>query len=188
MSRHTLKRAKRPAVVVGKIHAKWCSHCIALVPEWEKMTQQLKQKHPNIMVEEVEQSEEATGLNRINRLYRKRTATQVALQGGYPTIFKIVKGKLSYYNGERKADALVEWVTGGLRGGYDIEIPPTQTMAKLPSMLGGMALEQNSDKLILGKTIVGKTIVGGRKRKTQRKRSNRRRKTCRKCKNLFSFW
>ena len=144
------------------------------------------------MVEEVEQSEEAVGLNRINRLYRKGAVKQVALQGGYPTIFKIVKGKLSYYSGERTSDALVEWVTSGLRGGYDAAIPPTQTMAKLPGMLGGTSVGKTS----VGKTSVGgeqslaeeKLILSGGKRKTQRKRSTKRRKTCRKCQNLFSFW
>jgi thiol-disulfide isomerase/thioredoxin len=165
MPRRTLKHAKRPAVVVGKIHANWCGHCKALVPEWHKMSQSLKQTHPHIMVEEVEQSNEAVGLNRINRLYRKGAVNQVALQGGYPTIFKIVKGKLSYYNGERTSEQLVHWVTDGLHGGYDAEIPSTQVMAKLPNMLGGG--NQNS-----------------KKRKTQRKRN----RTCRKCHNLFSFW
>ena len=121
MTRHTLKKhAKRPAVVVGKIYANWCGHCTALAPEWEKMKSQLKSKHPHIVFEEIEQSEEAIKLNRVNRLYRNRTAKQVAMQDGYPTIFKIVKGKLSYYNGARTADALVNWVdTPDTKGGVD---------------------------------------------------------------------
>lgn len=134
MTRHTLKKhAKRPAVIVGKIYANWCGHCTALAPEWEKMKTQLKSKHSSIVFEEIEQSEEAIKLNRVNRLYRNRTSKQVAMQDGYPTIFKIVKGKLSYYNGPRTADALVKWVdTPDVNGGEDIE-----TVSVKNNMLGG---------------------------------------------------
>jgi hypothetical protein len=161
MTRRTLKHAKRPAIVVGKIYANWCGHCTALAPEWDKMKTVLKSKHANIVFEEIEQSEEAIMLNRVNRLYRNRTATQVALQDGYPTIFKIVKGKLSYYNGARKADALVSWVdTPIAKGG--VETP-------IGNPMPGTGLNQ---------------VFGGKTRKYR----SRRRKTCKKCKSIFSFF
>jgi len=38
----------------------------------------------------------------------------VELQGGYPTIFKIVNGKLSYYNGPREVGPIITWAMEGL--------------------------------------------------------------------------
>jgi thiol-disulfide isomerase/thioredoxin len=160
MTRHTLKHAKRPAVVVGKIYANWCGHCTALAPEWEKMKSQLKSKHSSIVFEEIEQSEEAVKLNRVNRLYRKGAVKQVAMQDGYPTIFKIVNGKLSYYNGPRTADALVRWVD-------------------TPSSKGGVESGET-----VSEEIVKNTMLGGKTRKSR----SRRRKTCKKCKSIFSFF
>ena len=40
---------------------------------------------------------------------------KVAVQGGYPTIFKIVNGVLSYYDGPREVDAMLAWSMQGVK-------------------------------------------------------------------------
>jgi ribosomal protein L27 len=51
---------------------------------------------------------EAAQTNELNEL-NKQHGANVAVQGGYPTIYKIVDGKVEYYNGERTAAKLVCW-------------------------------------------------------------------------------
>ena len=51
------------------------------------------------------ESAETNKLDKLNSKYK----TNVAMQGGYPTIYKIVGGKVEYYNGERTENELVSW-------------------------------------------------------------------------------
>ena len=42
---------------------------------------------------------------------------KVKLNGGYPTIFKVLDGRVEYYEGPRTADKLAEWVGKVVPGG-----------------------------------------------------------------------
>ena len=90
-------------VIVGKIYAEWCGACTALAPEWSEM-----EKHANkhmITVENIESDDMDAKLKKLNETH----GTNVSLQGGFPTIFKIVPGKVEYYNGERSSAKMLEW-------------------------------------------------------------------------------
>ena len=96
-------------MIVGKIYAEWCGHCIALKPEWAKMKTVLSRRG-NYEFVEIPHDQQHSRIPELNELYLKNSATPLALQGGYPTIFKIHKGQIEYYNGPRTRADLVYWV------------------------------------------------------------------------------
>ena len=108
-------RKNKPTLVVGKLHANWCGHCVALRPEWAKMKKMLNNVRNtfNVVFEEIEQAHEAHKVKRINNTHLSRSSNKLATQGGYPTLFKIKDGKLEYYNGERYAAPMAKWFSGG---------------------------------------------------------------------------
>jgi len=57
----------------------------------------------------IEQSNEDKEVSDFNAKYNQ----SLALQGGYPTIFKLSGGKLSYYSGNRSHEALLKWIMKG---------------------------------------------------------------------------
>jgi thiol-disulfide isomerase/thioredoxin len=105
-------------VVVGKIYANWCGHCTALLPEWEKMTDFIdtklsasKKSNTKYVFSEIEQSEQDAKIRDINNSYLQNSAEKLALQDGFPTLFKIYNGKLEYYNGDRRYLDMLHWYT-----------------------------------------------------------------------------
>jgi thiol-disulfide isomerase/thioredoxin len=90
-------------VIVGKIYAEWCGACKALAPEWSKMEKHAE-KHA-IQIVNIESDDMDAELKKLNETH----GTNVSLQGGFPTIFKIVHGKVEYYNGERSSAKMLEW-------------------------------------------------------------------------------
>jgi len=101
----------RSKTVVGKIYANWCGYCQMMQNDWEKMKTDLA-KGGSFEIMDIEQKNEVDHVNAVNEKYLKKSVTKVALQGGYPTVFKIKNGKLSYFNGERKYDAMKKWCLG----------------------------------------------------------------------------
>lgn len=100
-------------VTIGKIWAKWCPHCITLIPAWDKMKQIIRKKtraEPQYM--EVEESE----LYKIDQFNKTNpNGTFIDSARGYPTIYKIVGGKVEYYTGEREPKKMVEWALNNKR-------------------------------------------------------------------------
>jgi thiol-disulfide isomerase/thioredoxin len=101
----------RSKTVVGKIYANWCGYCQMMQNDWEKMKTDLA-KGGSFEIMDIEQKNEVDHVNAVNEKYLKKSVTKVALQGGYPTVFKIKNGKLSYFNGERTYDAMKKWCLG----------------------------------------------------------------------------
>ena len=101
----------RSKTVVGKIYANWCGYCQMMQNDWEKMKADLA-KGGSFEILDIEQKNEAEHVNAVNEKYLKNSLTKVALQGGYPTVFKIKNGNLSYFNGERTYDAMKKWCLG----------------------------------------------------------------------------
>ena len=105
-------------VVIGKIYADWCIHCKMLVPEWDKMKKKIKlqmgRNLKNVIIEycDVQGSNntEETSRNIREQIEQKYNVPPVNFQG-FPTLFKIVGKNISYYEGERNADALYKWAT-----------------------------------------------------------------------------
>jgi thiol-disulfide isomerase/thioredoxin len=103
--------SKRRPKVVGKLYATWCSHCKTLEPEWEKMKASITKLYKKgVQFVEIESENMESGLVELN----KKLKTNVALQGGYPTLFKVNPGskKVEYYGGSREARAMTEWCKG----------------------------------------------------------------------------
>lgn len=102
-------------LLIGKIYADWCGHCRTLNKEWSKMKYNLEQKNGShgyeIRYIEIEQSAEQSKVDEVNKKYLQNSATKLALQGGYPTIFKIVNGNIEYYpeNTPRQVEAMQKW-------------------------------------------------------------------------------
>ena len=92
--------------VVGKLYMIGCGHCDALEEPWNQMIKKVNKKV--IIAGDIE----AAQTNKLNEL-NKQHGANVAVQGGYPTIYKIVDGKVEYYNGERTAQKLIGWALQG---------------------------------------------------------------------------
>ncbi|NDH68864.1 MAG: hypothetical protein EBY22_13355 [Gammaproteobacteria bacterium] len=120
----------KTVLVVGKIYADWCGHCVALKPEWAKMKRDIKSamgrhfKNVHIEFNEIGDTahNKAKGLTvdgmieKFNGKHMPNSLEKLALDGGYPTVFKLHKGKLEYYKGSRDAKSLFQWYTQGLSG------------------------------------------------------------------------
>jgi len=103
-------------VVVGKIYADWCGHCQSLLPEWKKLDENIQHrmaKYPNshtkYVVVAIEQKQQDEGIRKVNETYLKNTGRTLALQGGFPTLFKITDGTLEYYDGPRTYLEMLRW-------------------------------------------------------------------------------
>jgi len=102
--------------VVGKLYMNGCVHCDNLVEPWNQMKNKVGGKV------EVADDIEAAQTNELNELNNKYK-TDVGMQGGYPTIYKIVGGKVEYYNGERITKELINWAlkSDGKRGSKSLK-------------------------------------------------------------------
>jgi len=114
-------------MLVGKIYADWCGHCVSLKPEWAKLKNMIKHnmgrslKNVHIEFVEIGDTEENKSIGKtvdnmihdFNNKHMSNSPTKLALDGGYPTVFKHCNGKLEYYKGERNAAALYKWYTAG---------------------------------------------------------------------------
>ena len=107
---HKRRSQKAPKIIVGKIYATWCGHCQALKPEWKKMRKIVKGKPAGKRIQIVEISEEQMGpkLAKLNETHGVQIESS-----GYPTVFKLVNGKVKYYEGSREAQPLAEWAMHG---------------------------------------------------------------------------
>jgi thiol-disulfide isomerase/thioredoxin len=120
----------RPAqlVVVGKIYATWCGHCKALNPEWIKLTRALKSHHDpgtKYVISAIEQKQQQIGIDHVNNTYLQNSGEKLALNGGYPTLFMIRNGVLSYYEGNRVYLDMLNWYTGKTK---PVEHPPVEPL------------------------------------------------------------
>lgn len=97
---------KKPKLVVyGKIYANWCGHCRAMENDWNI----LEKKMLPLQCVNIESEEKDHKIAEFNQQYR----TNLALQNGFPTIFKLKKvgGTMEYYQGgDRTEYALSAWL------------------------------------------------------------------------------
>jgi thiol-disulfide isomerase/thioredoxin len=117
------KRVYRKQICIGKIYAEWCGHCKTLKPEWEKMKRLIRlnmgRKLKNVEIEfaeigETDKTKEdgktlESMLSGFNESHLPHSNEKVALNGGFPTVFRICDGRVEYYQGERRAELMYEW-------------------------------------------------------------------------------
>lgn len=127
----TKKKTKK---VVGKLYATWCGHCKTLDPEWKKMKKSVmkNKKNKDIQFVEIESENMENGLTKLNKTF----STNVAVQDGYPTLFKIEKGstKVDYFNGERNAEEMIKWSLAKMKGGKSYKRRSQSTLRRRQSM------------------------------------------------------
>jgi thiol-disulfide isomerase/thioredoxin len=108
-----------PVLVIGKIYAEWCGHCKNLKPKWEVLQEKIESRYPNkqVLVYKVEESDMDNAEKGLDSLtpYLAKGSDKVAVHGGYPTIFKIRDGKVSYYEGPREVDDMMKWALEGMQ-------------------------------------------------------------------------
>ncbi len=95
---------------MGKIYANWCGACKALEHAWTEMEKRVGGK---VDVENIESEKQDIEIKEFN----KKHGTDLKVNG-YPTMFSLNHGgSLEYYNGDRSADALVQWALGKEQNG-----------------------------------------------------------------------
>lgn len=94
--------------VVGKIYSNGCGHCVALEKPWEDLQKSLKGE--NIMFKNIEQNSMDKELETLNNTYLNGSEQKVSIQQGFPTIYKIDNGKVSYYDGIREMEPMKSWI------------------------------------------------------------------------------
>lgn len=162
-------------LIIGKIYADWCGHCIALVPEWKKMKQMIYHKrieNANVIFKELGDTKEnkKKGIKVDSLIAKFNTEDRkgqepIKIDGGFPTIFKIYNGKLEYYKGSRDAKYIFEWASSNLK---------SNTNAYFPGKAEKQKPEENNETFF-GKIIKnmfgqkGKTVNGGKGRNRSRK-------------------
>ena len=134
--KHNKKNSPKNTIVVGKVYANWCGHCKNLKPEWVRMKSHIQRKKgkTHIVYAEIEENEIDTKLKTL----QDTNKTQIAVNG-YPTLFRIVNGKVEYYNGNREANQMADWyLSGGSNKEPEIMselVPPMPALMK--DMQGG---------------------------------------------------
>jgi hypothetical protein len=104
-------KTSKPHIVVGRIYSDSCGFCVAMKDDWEKMKNKIATKMQNAGKKNVEFADiEAQEMDeKLNMLNARDLSEKVAIQGGFPTLFKIRDGKVEYYSGKRSADAMYKW-------------------------------------------------------------------------------
>jgi thiol-disulfide isomerase/thioredoxin len=107
----SLPPVQNPKLLIGKVHANWCGHCINLKPKWEQMEREIKQmpQMHNVVFIEIEESE----TDKLNKFKSDPKYANLTVSG-YPTIFSHDGHNFNYYKGPHESQAMKQWV---IRGG-----------------------------------------------------------------------
>ena len=96
---------KQTKIILGKVFAPWCGHCVELAPIWESLKKDNRMKNYVHFIDI--NNEEYNSKNKIAEVNRKYN---IKLEvNGFPTIFKIKNGKIEYFQEERTLNNIIEW-------------------------------------------------------------------------------
>jgi len=112
--RHSVRHSnKQPeSCVGGRIYLKKCYHCIVMAKDWKELLADFKHNSSVKMQDDIEAANEIKGVNKINKKYLKHSDTKLS-SSGYPTIYKIQNGRVSYYEGPRDKQSMKTWFLSG---------------------------------------------------------------------------
>ena len=120
------RKAPKKKIIIGMIYADWCGYCKELKPHWRKMKNKIKRAMGNSLNNvhisfhelgdnEVTREKGLTVDDVINDFNEKHLSGVDGVQySGFPTLFKISKKRIDYYNGERKENGIYGWATDKL--------------------------------------------------------------------------
>jgi hypothetical protein len=177
---------RKNTLIVGKIYADWCGHCVALMPEWKKLKEMMKQKridNTNIIFKEIgdtkENKKKGIAVDALIANFNKNNRANlepIKIDGGFPTIFKIYNGKLEYYKGERNAASILTWASSNLKSKTNAYFP--EKMEKTSTFADKSENKETIFSKIMGIFAPkGKTMKkGGRKSRRFIRKNNKSRK------------
>ena len=135
-------------IIVGKIYAEWCGYCKNLKPIWENIKTKFNKNHPHVIFEEIEDVDISKKFPILNEKYLPHSVNKITADG-YPTIFKIQNGGISYYKGEHKQSLIENWIIS--KGGSSKhELPSMKSPSLLDraffSFFGGRSKSKSKNK------------------------------------------
>lgn len=107
------KGRKGKKVVCGLVYANWCGHCVALKPKWIQMTKNIRNKiRKNQYYEPMFAPFEDSKMDLLREFNEKNSDyldKEMVKYSGYPTLFKIQNGTISYYDGKPETEPMERW-------------------------------------------------------------------------------
>jgi hypothetical protein len=97
-------------------------------------------KNKDIQFVEIESENMDNGLTKLNKTF----STNVAVQDGYPTLFKIEKGskKVEYFNGERNGEEMIKWSLAKMKGGKSLRRRRSQSTLRQRTLRRRQSMKQ----------------------------------------------
>lgn len=99
-------RKNQKTILVGKIYANWCGYCQSLQPIWDSLLKDPALKKINFVAFEESEKEKLENFKRKSAHHSKLTYS------GYPTIFKFINNKFTYYDGPQNKELIKKWILG----------------------------------------------------------------------------
>jgi len=108
----TRKILRKPQTIIGKVYASWCGHCVELSKIWPTVIKETKASIPTKNAVRFVSIEEKGLDNKLKHFYKKYhiSDSEKVKVNGYPTIFKIKNGTITYFEGERNVESLKKWI------------------------------------------------------------------------------
>jgi len=86
-------------------YANWCGHCKTLAPEWEKLITNIKKENTDVALVSIE----ADALKKEEDLIKMMKELNLEVSG-FPTIGAVINKKFTSYEGERNAEAMLDYI------------------------------------------------------------------------------
>lgn len=104
-----------PESTVILVYANWCPHCQSMKPQWDEMKTLLDDMVEIIEIEDADLDKDS----KIQSINDNKLNGETLDVAGYPTMLKIKNGRAEYYNGNRSATDMHNWVKYNNYGGYN---------------------------------------------------------------------
>ena len=93
-------------IVYGKFWMTGCIHCDNVKDMWNEVVHSLKKQHNYVNVDIV-----SDNIEEGKKALKEQTGLREGIKSdGFPQFYKIIKGHIYYYNGDRNVDAMKKWL------------------------------------------------------------------------------